>query len=71
MKMLGVALIILGILALVFGGLGYDRERTVLKMGGMSASVTEHRTIPIAPIAGVLSLAGGVVILVVASKRRA
>ena len=71
MKILGIALILLGLGALVFGGIGYNRERTVLKMGGMSASVTEHRTVPVAPVAGMIALAGGVVLLVVAGKRRA
>ena len=71
MKILGVALVILGLIVLVFGGMGYNRERTVLHMGSMNATVTEHHTVPIAPVAGVALLAGGVVLLVVAGKRHA
>jgi hypothetical protein len=71
MKSLGIGLVILGLIVLVFGGMGYDRERTILHMGSMKAMVTEHRTIPIAPIAGVVLFAGGVVLLVMSGKRHA
>jgi hypothetical protein len=71
MKILGVALVILGIMALLFGGIGYNRQRTVLQMGSMSAKVTEHRTVPVAPVAGMIALAGGVVLLVAARRRHA
>ena len=69
MKILGIVLVLLGIVALVYGGIGYDRQRTVFEMGSMRATVTEHQTMPIAPILGVISLIGGVVLLV-GTKRR-
>ena len=69
MKILGIALALLGIVALVYGGIGYDRQRTVFEMGSMRATVTEHQTMPIAPILGVISLIGGVLLLV-GTKRR-
>jgi len=65
MKLIGVALVILGIVALVYGGISYNRERTVLDVGGIKATVTENKTFPIAPVAGVISLIGGVALLVV------
>ena len=68
MKLLGIALVILGVIALIYGGIGYNRQTTVLEVGGIKATATEHKTIPIAPIVGVISLIGGVALLVV-SKR--
>ena len=65
MKLIGVALVILGIVALIYGGIGYNREKTILDVGGMKATVTEHKTFPIAPVAGAISLIGGVALLVV------
>jgi uncharacterized membrane protein YidH (DUF202 family) len=70
MKLIGIALVVLGIVALIIGVLGYSQEKTVIDMGGIKATATEHKTIPIAPIAGVVSLVGGVALLVV-DKRRA
>jgi uncharacterized membrane protein YidH (DUF202 family) len=67
MKLLGIALVILGVVALIYGGVGYDREKTVLDVGGIKATATEHKSIPIAPIVGVALLIGGVALLV--SKR--
>jgi len=40
-------------------------------MGSMNASVTEHQSVHVAPVAGVILVAGGVVLLMVASKQRA
>lgn len=71
MKMLGIALVILGIVALVYGGFGYSRNRTLIDVGGVKATTTEHRTIPIAPITGAIALVGGILLLVSPRWRRA
>ena len=64
MKILGVALVFLGIVGLVYGGIGYNRDRTILDLGGIKATATEHKTIPITPVAGAIALAGGIALLV-------
>jgi hypothetical protein len=69
MKPLGIALVALGVVALIYGGIGYNKETTVLDMGGIKATATEHKSIPIAPVVGVVLLIGGVALLV--SKRPA
>ena len=70
MKTIGIGLVILGIVALVYGGIGYSRDRTVFEVGGIRATATEHRTIPVPAIAGIITVIGGIA-LVVAEKRRA
>jgi hypothetical protein len=69
MKPIGMALVVLGIAALLLGVLGYSRERTVLDMGGMKATATEHTSSPVAAIAGVVSLIGGVGLLGIDRRR--
>ena len=69
MRMIGVALVILGIVALVYGGIGYNRRTTILDVGGIKATATEHKTLPIAPVAGTVALIGGIVLLMVPKKR--
>ena len=71
MKMLGMALVALGIVALIFGGIGYNRQTTNLDVGGIKATATEHKTIPIAPVAGGLALIAGLAILVSPRLRQA
>jgi hypothetical protein len=70
MKILAIALVILGAVGLIYGGIGYNRERTVLEVGGLKATTTEHKDIPFSPIVGAVALIGGVALLVV-DKRRA
>ncbi len=70
MKTIGIVLVVLGILALGYGGFGYTRDRKILEVGGLKATATEHKTVPIPAIAGIISLLGGIG-LVVADKRRA
>ena len=70
MKLVGIALIALGIIALTYGGFGYSQEKTLIDVGGLKATTTEHKSLPVAPIGGVLALIGGIA-LIVADKRRA
>ena len=65
MKAIGIVLVILGIVALVYGGIGYNREETIFEIGGLKATATEHKTIPIPALVGAISLIGGVALLVV------
>ena len=70
MKILGIALVVLGIAALVLGGIGLNRQKTVFQVGEINASVTERQSLPIASVAGVLAVVGGVVLVAVARKQR-
>ena len=70
MKIVGIALVILGIVALVYGGIGYNRQTTILDVGGIKATATEHKTLPITPVAGAIALVGGIALLVVPRLRR-
>jgi uncharacterized membrane protein len=71
MKVLGFMLVILGILALVYGGISYSRQRTILDVGPFKATATEQKNIPLSPIAGGIALLGGIVLLVVPRRRLA
>jgi uncharacterized membrane protein YidH (DUF202 family) len=70
MRLLGIVLVVLGIVALVYGGIGYNKQTTILDVGGIKATATEHKQLPIAPIVGVIAIIGGVA-LMMASKRGA
>lgn len=69
MKGIGVALVILGIVAVAYGGIGYNRQRMVLDVGGIKATVTEHKTTWVAPVVGAIAVFGGGALLMV--RRRA
>lgn len=69
MKFMGFVLVILGVLALVYGGISYNRQRTVLDVGPFKATATEQKNIPLSPIVGGIALLGGILLLVVPRKR--
>jgi uncharacterized membrane protein HdeD (DUF308 family) len=63
-KLLGVALIVLGVIALVYEGITYTTREKVLDLGPFKAEVKREKTIPLSPLLGVAALAGGIVLLV-------
>ena len=69
MKPLGLILVIIGILALVYGGISYNRERTVIDMGPFKATATEQHNIPFSPIVGGIAIVCGLALLVVPRRR--
>ena len=71
MKIFGFVLVIIGVLALVYGGISYNRQRTVLDVGPFKATATEQKNIPLSPIVGGIALLGGIILLVVPRKRLA
>lgn len=70
MKPIGIILVVVGLAGLIYGGIGYNRQTTILDVGGIKATATEHKTIPIAPFAGGIALLGGVTLLLAPRLRR-
>ena len=70
MKLIGVLLMVFGIVALVLGGITYTKREKVLDVGPITATTERQKTIPLSPIVGIASLAGGIVLLVVGSRTR-
>jgi hypothetical protein len=70
MRMAGIILIILGVVALAYGGISYTRKEKVLDIGPIEATTETRETIPLPPLLGGLALAGGVVLLIARSRRR-
>jgi uncharacterized membrane protein YidH (DUF202 family) len=68
-KLFGVALIALGVVALVYQGITYTRKEKILDVGPFKAEVNREKTIPLSPVLGVVALVGGVALLLVAGRR--
>jgi uncharacterized membrane protein YidH (DUF202 family) len=63
MRALGIVLIVLGVLALAYGGFTYTHEKKVVDLGPIQASRKETNTVPLPPILGVVAIIGGGVLL--------
>jgi len=70
MKILGIALIVLGLLVLAFGGFSYTREKKVVDLGPIQATTKTKETVPIPPLAGGAAILAGVAVLVASSRKR-
>jgi len=71
MKLLGAALIVLGVLAVVYGGISYNRQKTVLAVGPFEATAAEQHNTPLSPIVEGLALVSGLVLLMVPRRHTA
>jgi uncharacterized membrane protein YidH (DUF202 family) len=69
-SVVGIVLIVVGVIALAYGGISYTTRERVIDVGPIEASRESRETIPLPPILGALALAGGVVLLVVGARRK-
>lgn len=67
---IGIVLIVLGVIALVVGGITYTTQETVLEVGPLKAEAEKEETIPLPPLLGAIALVGGIVLVVVGVRRR-
>jgi uncharacterized membrane protein len=67
--LVGVALILLGIVAFAYQGISYTSREKVIDVGPLQATVDTKKTIPLSPLLGGLVLVGGIVLVVVGTKK--
>jgi drug/metabolite transporter (DMT)-like permease len=68
MKTPGIILILIGLVIIIWGSIGFKTRDTVVNVGPIHATKDTTHHIPYAPIAGAIVLIGGVVLI--ASGRR-
>jgi hypothetical protein len=69
MKIAAILLIVIGVIALAYGGISYTRQKKVIDLGPIQATTKTRETIPLPPVLGVAAIAGGIVLLVVSGRR--
>ena len=71
MRIVAIALIVLGIVALLYGGITYTKREKILDIGPIEATTQTRETIPLPPVLGALAIVGGIALFVVAGRKRA
>jgi len=66
---LGIALIMLGIVAFTYQGITYTTREKVIDLGPLQATVDKKETIPLTPLVGGLALVGGIILLIGGARR--
>ena len=67
--LVGIALIVLGIVAFAYEGITYTSREKIIDIGPIQATADTQKTIPLSPLLGGLVLAGGIVLVVVGAKK--
>jgi uncharacterized membrane protein len=67
--LVGIALIVLGIVAFAYQGITYTSREKIIDVGPLQATAETEKTIPLSPLLGGLALVGGIVLVVVGAKK--
>jgi TRAP-type C4-dicarboxylate transport system permease small subunit len=68
-RLIAIALIVAGILGLVYGGFSYTKDTTAVKLGPIELSVKEKQTVNVPMWAGIGAIVVGGLLLVLGSKK--
>jgi hypothetical protein len=63
MKILGGVLVVVGLVALLYGGISWTHRDKVLDAGPIQVTTEKKERLPISPIAGGVILVAGIVLL--------
>jgi hypothetical protein len=70
MRLIGIALIIFGVIAIAVGGISYTKREKVIDLGPIQATTEKRETIPLSPVAGLAAVAGGIALVITGSRTR-
>jgi hypothetical protein len=68
-RIIGALLVVVGLVALLWGGISWTREETVLDAGPIEIEAEKRERIRLPPLVGAIALVGGIVLLVVPDRR--
>jgi uncharacterized membrane protein YidH (DUF202 family) len=71
MKIVGIILVIVGLIALATGGVSWTQREKVVDIGPIQATAERHKTLPLSPIFGGAAIVAGVVLVAVGARKRA
>jgi uncharacterized membrane protein YiaA len=67
--LLAIILIVVGIVAFAYQGITYTSKEKVVDLGPVQVTAEKTRTFPLPPIVGGIALVGGIVLLLMGSKK--
>ncbi|OGD21830.1 MAG: DUF3185 domain-containing protein [Candidatus Aminicenantes bacterium RBG_13_59_9] len=70
MKLAGIVLIVLGVLALAYQGIRYTTREKLLDIGPLKVTASERKTIPLPPVVGGIALVAGIALVLADRKKK-
>lgn len=69
MRLAGIVLVVLGVLALAYGGFSYTKREKIIDIGPIEATAETQESVPLPPILGGAALVGGILLLVMSGRK--
>lgn len=69
MKLAGIILTVLGVLALAYQGIRYTTREKLIDIGPLKVTTSERKTIPLPPIVGGIALVAGIALILTDRKK--
>lgn len=69
MKLSGIVLIVLGILALAYQGIRYTTHEKLIDIGPLKVTASEKKNIPLPPVVGGVAIVAGIA-MIYADRRK-
>jgi drug/metabolite transporter (DMT)-like permease len=69
-RIVGLVLLIVGVVALLWGGVFWTQEDTIIDAGPVEVTAENREGVAIPPVLGILAAIGGIVLLVMPDRRR-
>ena len=70
MRIIGIIVLVLGVLALAYGGFSYTKDRTALKVGPVELTVKDKEQVNVPVWAGVAAVVVGGLLVAFGGSRR-
>jgi hypothetical protein len=67
--MIGIILIVVGVAAFAYQGISYTTRENVVDFGPIHLTADKTKTIPLTPVVGAIALVGGIVLVVMGSRK--
>lgn len=68
-RLVGIILIVVGAVVLAYHGITYTTREKILQIGPLEATKKTEKTIPLPPFLGGVAIAGGIVLMIMETKR--
>lgn len=69
-RVVGIVLIVVGIVVLVWGGVFWTDEETVLEAGPIEVQMEDQEGISLQPALGIVAIVGGIILVAIQDRRR-
>ena len=69
LMLIGIVLIVIGVIALAYGGFSFTTSEKVAEVGPLKIEKDKTRSVPLPPVLGGLALVGGIVLVVVGARK--